>query len=553
MPSHGSTADDDFGFEHKDTSKPGRGGLLWGLAAVLVVLALVGGFVVLRGDSLLCRAKPVTVVADAALAGPLKEIAQTTGRCYEFTVTPVAGPDVPAQVTKGEGAPDLWVADSSSQVRRVAKQIRRQFDNVADSIARSPVVVAGQQVPPLKSWVDVMKLPNLRMGSPIDTTIGDAPIIGALAEVDSGALDQKQLIDAMTVLAVQQNNVRGVKEAEGTRLNIANTTPDVPVMTTEQQFSYFVATHQGSALKAAVPEDGTVMLDYPLVNVAGADRSADAAKAGQALVEAVNSDAGKQALARAFLRDAQGAPLTGEGAAAGVGQVKLLTLKDPAQIDRALRQWQVLAVPIRTLVVEDVSGSMVYRAGSGTRADLLREASIAGLRLFPNNAEVGAWIFSIDRGGPGVDYDERAPIRPLGARTADGRTHRDFLTDEVKRAMSDVGGGTGLYDTTLAAFKKVQSTYNPNFSNSVIIMTDGENEDPNSISLDQLLAEIKRMEDPARPVLILTIGISDSADAKALKAIADATGGTSYTAKTPADIRAVFVNAIAARVEAAGK
>ena len=29
------------------------------------------------------------------------------------------------------------------------------------------------------------------------------------------------------------------------------------------------------------------------------------------------------------------------------------------------------------------------------------------------------------------------------------------------------------------------------------------------------------MQDPARPVLILTIGISDSADAKALKMIAD--------------------------------
>ena len=53
--------------------------------------------------------------------------------------------------------------------------------------------------------------------------------------------------------------------------------------------------------------------------------------------------------------------------------------------------------------------------------------------------------------------------------------------------------------------------------------------------------------------MILTIGISDSADAKALKMIADATGGTSHTAKTPNDIRSVFVNAIAARVEAAGK
>lgn len=168
--------------------------------------------------------------------------------------------------------------------------------------------------------------------------------------------------------------------------------------------------------------------------------------------------------------------------------------------------------------------------------------------MFPNNAEVGAWVFSIDRGGPGIDYKEVAQIRPLGARSADGRTHRDVLAEAVKKAMADVHGGTGLYDTTLAAYKKMLQTYDPNFSNSVIIMTDGENEDPNSISLEQLLAEIKQMQDPARPVLILTIGISDNADTQALKAIADATGGTSYTAKTANDIRAVFVNAIAARV-----
>lgn len=84
-------------------------------------------------------------------------------------------------------------------------------------------------------------------------------------------------------------------------------------------------------------------------------------------------------------------------------------------------------------------------------------------------------------------------------------------------------------------------------------MTDGKNEDPNSISLDTLLSELKQLEDPARPVLVLTIGISDDADTDSLKQIADATGGTSYVAKTSDDIRTVFVDAIAARVAAAGR
>ena len=120
-------------------------------------------------------------------------------------------------------------------------------------------------------------------------------------------------------------------------------------------------------------------------------------------------------------------------------------------------------------------------------------------------------------------------------------------------APSELGGGTGLYDTTLAAFKKVQDSYDPSYSNSVIILTDGQNEDPNSITLRQLLSQLKRLEDPARPVLVLTIGISEDADTESLEQIARATGGTSYVAKTANDIQTVFVDAIRARVEAAGR
>jgi secreted protein with Ig-like and vWFA domain len=116
-----------------------------------------------------------------------------------------------------------------------------------------------------------------------------------------------------------------------------------------------------------------------------------------------------------------------------------------------------------------------------------------------------------------------------------------------------LGGATGLYDTTLAAFKEVQDSYDPNFSNSVILLTDGQNEDDNSISLQGLLAELKALEDPARPVLILTIGITEDADADSLQQIADATGGTSYVAESAADISTVFVDAVASRIEAAGR
>jgi hypothetical protein len=181
---------------------------------------------------------------------------------------------------------------------------------------------------------------------------------------------------------------------------------------------------------------------------------------------------------------------------------------------------------------------------------------MTGLNLFPNNASIGGWAFGIDKGGPGQDWKWMSPIKRLDANSAGGGTHRDQLGRAVQRGLapSQLGGGTGLYDTTLAAFKEVQNSYDPNYSNSVIIMTDGQNEDPDSISLDELLSELKSLEDPARPVLILTIGISDDADTDALEQIAEATpGGSTYVAETPEDIQNVFVDAIQARVAAAGR
>lgn len=53
----------------------------------------------------------------------------------------------------------------------------------------------------------------------------------------------------------------------------------------------------------------------------------------------------------------------------------------------------------------------------------------------------------------------------------------------------------------------------------MVIITDGSNEDPNGISLEQLLATLKKEQDPARPVVLITLGITEDADATVLKQI----------------------------------
>ncbi len=205
-----------------------------------------------------------------------------------------------------------------------------------------------------------------------------------------------------------------------------------------------------------------------------------------------------------------------------------------------------MALPIRTLVAIDVSGSMETPAGNRSRMDLTVDAALAGNAMFPDSVSAGLWAFSQGLGGGPQDYKEMVPIRRYDT-VVDGVTQRQLMAQQATKVEGLIGGGTGLYDTTLAAFRTVQETYDPRAVNSVIILTDGANEDPDSITRDQLMSILEREMDPARPVIIVTIGITDDADAATLAEISRVTGGSSYVAKDPADIANVFVNALAAR------
>jgi hypothetical protein len=159
---------------------------------------------------------------------------------------------------------------------------------------------------------------------------------------------------------------------------------------------------------------------------------------------------------------------------------------------------------------------------------------------------VGLWIFSIDKGGPGQDWRVLEPMRRLDT-LAFGRTQRYALREWSRQLPALTGGGTGLYDTALAAYKQAQRDYRPGFSNAVVLMTDGENEDPGSIGLDQLVSRLQALRDPQRPVRIVGIAISSDADLGALQQMAAATNGRAYLAAEPTDILEVFAQAVLSR------
>ena len=128
-----------------------------------------------------------------------------------------------------------------------------------------------------------------------------------------------------------------------------------------------------------------------------------------------------------------------------------------------------------------------------------------------------------------------------------GRTQRYALRERARQIPGMTEGGTGLYDTALAAYRQAVRDYRPEYSNAVVLMTDGENDDPASISLERLLGRLAELKDPERPVRIVGIAISDSGDLGALERMAEATGGDASLAAEPEDILAVFAEAVLSR------
>ena len=99
----------------------------------------------------------------------------------------------------------------------------------------------------------------------------------------------------------------------------------------------------------------------------------------------------------------------------------------------------------------------------------------------------------------------------------------------------------------MAAYKAVQAGWDPGRVNSVVMFTDGEDQDVGGSTLDQAITQLKAVVDPRRPVQMIFIGIGSQVGEAAMRQISDATGGAVFIADDPAKIDEIFLKAIALR------
>lgn len=515
--------------------------LIVGLAAVLVIC--VGVFGITRVIGGCGDGADFTVAADASIAPVVKKLVDDSSHsdlgCSVLTVTSADSAATLGAISRSKEAPALWIPDSSLWLARAGQSTGMPVDVASDSVAATPAVLVSQdgKAPSVDSWLKALGRKGLRLGDPLTSSVSSAPIVGSLAESEENGSNAK-VVSAVMVPIAQAQSSKAQETNQAKRIDEVLSDGGDGVVSEQQLVS-----RKGGKVAAGVPKTGTVFLNYPMAvtEPASGDHAA-AKKAGKALAALLASDEGREALSEAAFRGPDGAPLAG---GRGVGKVKRLTLADQSSIQAALKNYALLALPTRALAVEDVSGSMAFAAGERTRMALTIKASETGVGLFPDNSQVGLWSFSVKLDGNN-DYKKLLPIRRMDAEVG-GSTHRKALIKGIRGLTPKTGGSTGLYDTTLAAYRAVKEGYDPKAINSVIMLTDGANEDPGSISLNTLIKTLKKEQDPTRPVIIVTIGVTGDADAATLKKISAATGGTSFVARDPADIVNVFVKALTSR------
>ncbi len=495
------------------------------------------------------------IAAAPEIAGVLSDLtSESAGSGIGCAVT-VTTVDPATFVSNGPSGADVWVPDSSMWVERAnAAGIATTTPN--PSVATSPVVLA---------------LSSATAGQ-LTTGGGSLGIEDILATRQSanairvGLPDPRQSAAAVGTILAARASVTGTSDARAALTWAVRSSPaGLPIHaddllgrlssdpnTAVPVSELAVVTHNRESGSAPVtgiyPASGGVALDYPVVGLTG---DPNAGSVTDQLVQLLIGATGRAALLDAGFRAPDGSPGAAVNGSAGVNPAVVVTAALPAlqAVEDAIHTVDITNEPSRMLAVIDVSGSMlgvVPDANGATRMELAIQAATRGLALYPADSEIGLWVFSRTL-TPTSDHRELIPISTLGP-DGQGGSGAQRLAQALAGIKAVPDGGTGLYDTTLDAVRAVRAGWDPNRVNSVLILSDGMNDDLGSISLDGLLSTLAAEQDAARPVPVISIAFGPDSDVEALSQISKATGGAAYESRDPRQVGEIFLDAVGQRL-----
>jgi len=298
-------------------------------------------------------------------------------------------------------------------------------------------------------------------------------------------------------------------------------------------------------LVAVYPREGTFVADNPFLTLRAPWVGDAQRRAAADFLSFLRSDPVQGRLLAAGFRTWQGMAGSDATVANGVipSQPRAVLRSPPAKLVQAVTtNWERARKRGNVLAVIDVSGSMAgpVPGSRATKIDLVKQAAVGALPLFSDEDRLGIWQFSSGQAG------NRAyrPVVPLGPMSdpVNGTPRRQALAAGLQRMRP--GGRTGLYESTLAAVDYLRRHWIRDRINSVVLLSDGQDDNTGSgLTLASLVKRLRAAND-RRPVPVMTIAYGPDADANALRQIAGATKGATYELDNPKDIQRVFISAI---------
>ncbi len=484
----------------------------------------------------------VRVVTAASFAPVLQGLAPHLGQgsdCVSLRVEVADGRSAPARVAQ-TGA-DLWIPDDTSWAG-IAGSVRLSEAasvGAGSVVATSPVYMVTDQGTANRlrtagaSWLALAHMvagANARLVVRDPGEAGDGLVaMGAVAE--SVWLDRG--MDTSALWLTQAKRATRTVSGRGSALPVA---PGEVGLVPEYALS------EAPPGMTLVPgSDHSVMLRYTWLPTAAAAGAPDRVAALERIRRELSSPEGVAALAGARLRGPDAAPLPGDGVSwAPALTAKPLDVLQEHHVEHVFATWYVQDRRTNVTVVVDVSGSMAAPApGSSTPLiELVRQGCRTLGPLLPDNAELGLWEFGVKLDG---SSDHRV-LLPFGALD---QKHRQGLADAVA-ALRVQNTGTGLYDTILAAYTAARNSYQAGTTNQVLVFTDGRNEDdPGSISAEQLAALLAAAKDPKRPVLLSIVAFGQRPEANVLTQALKPVDGYVDAINTSDEVAAVFIHVAA--------
>jgi len=555
--------------------------------ATVLVLTVAGGTAVAVQSGLLsfgssCRkdavrlklaASPDMAPALRAAAGKARDENITSdGQCLNISVTAQESYKF-ADTLKSGKHPDVqvWVPDSELWVNQVTSAADSDATEAtpAGNVASTPVGVA--MVPaaakslgwPKKTytWLDLagatLQDDSLRLGAadPARSATGLLALTQlstAAAKVKGGDTQAAAMMKTLSQrISDTDSQVLDTLPRDSSGTEQGNPKRNQALVLSEQSAFAYNGSDGGGSLDLFYPKDGSPRLDYPYNLVDRERLTTDESRAAIRFMTFLSQPAQQRLMEKyGFRTDDEDAPKAVVAKAGGSSpQPYAVAPAEPASdaaLQEALGTWTITVQSARITTVVDASSSMSEPVpGTGqSRMDVTKASLLQALATFTPEDEIGLWEFSTKLDGD-KDYRVLVPTERLGDRVGGG-TQRDRLSAAFGSLKPVPNGATGLYDTTLAAYKAATSSYTDGKFNALVILTDGVNQDPGSISRTTLLKQLRQLASPERPVPLIMIAVGPEADKEEARQIAEATGGSGHEVSNPAQIQSVILQAIVA-------